>query len=216
MVFARVHAYQDWIYMWNVIYSANSAHVCHQTCIRHGHCKVTHHVLWLDSSKNQVRPSFFFGWGILERIVQFFHSILCWTVHLAPDSFHNHNFLFGWILECNSFSRMDSYIKRNAMSRIKLRRQNKSAKSATHQFLSNHYVKFPHYEKPAHSLNHYTLNGLVSPYYWHQQLNALALLCLGCNNLRPYLPTWQQLLRQRQQQYNQQSSPLQLCWDGLP
>ena len=84
--------------------------LCHQTCVRHGHghYKVTHYVSQLGSLKNQVRPSLFFGWGILLRIIQIFHAILCQTVHLAPDSFHNHNILFCWILKHNSFSQMDS------------------------------------------------------------------------------------------------------------
>src|SRR6267142_2993931 len=65
-------------------------------------------------------------------------------------------------------------------------------KSATHQSLSNHYTKFPHYEKPDHPPAHYFTQGLVSPYYQHQQLNTLALLHLRHNNLRIYPLTWQQ------------------------
>ena len=51
-------------------------------------------------------------------------------------------------------------------------------KSVTHQLLSNHYAKFPHYEKPTQPLVYHLTKGLVSPYYRHQQLNALALLHL--------------------------------------
>src|SRR6267142_1259678 len=65
-------------------------------------------------------------------------------------------------------------------------------KSVTHQSLSNHYMKFPHYERPVHPPAHYHMQGLVSPYYHHQQLNALALLHLRRNNLRLYLLTRQQ------------------------
>jgi len=75
-------------------------------------------------------------------------------------------------------------------------------KSITHQLLSNHYVKFPHYEKPTQPAAHYIAKGLVSPYYRHQQLNALALLHLRHNNLRLYPLTWQQQLQLQQQQYN--------------
>jgi len=75
-------------------------------------------------------------------------------------------------------------------------------KSATHLLLSNHYAKFPHYEKPVQTPEHFLTKGLVSPYYRHQQLNALALLHLRCNNLRLYPLTWQQQLQLQQQRYN--------------
>jgi len=65
-------------------------------------------------------------------------------------------------------------------------------KSVTHQFLSNHYVKFPHYEEPAQSPMHFLTKGLTSPYYHHQQLNTLASLHLRRNNLCLYPLTWQQ------------------------
>jgi len=76
-------------------------------------------------------------------------------------------------------------------------------KSATHQLLSNHYAKFPHYKKPPQPWIHYHIKGLVSPYYRHQQLNALALLHLRRNNLCLYPLTWQQQLQRQQQWYNQ-------------
>src|SRR6266850_2694853 len=83
-------------------------------------------------------------------------------------------------------------------------------KSVTHQLLSNHYMKFPHYKKPTQLLVHYATKGLVSPYYHHQQLNALALLHLRCNNLCLYPLTWQQQLQQQQQWYNRLFRPHQL------
>jgi len=67
-------------------------------------------------------------------------------------------------------------------------------KSATHLSLSNYYKKFPHYEKPPQTPEYYLTKDLVSPYHRHQQLNALALLHLRCNNLRLYPLTWQQQL----------------------
>jgi len=54
------------------------------------------------------------------------------------------------------------------------------------------------------------MKGLVSPYYCHQQLNALALLHLRCNNLHLYPLTWQQQLQQQQQWYNHLFKPYQL------
>jgi len=75
-------------------------------------------------------------------------------------------------------------------------------KSATHLLLSNHYKKFPHYEKPVQTPEYFLTKGLVSPYYRHQQLNALALLHLRRNNLRLYPLTWQQQLQLQQQRYN--------------
>jgi len=83
-------------------------------------------------------------------------------------------------------------------------------KSATHLLLSNHYKKFPHYEKPSQTLDHYLTKGLVSPYYRHQQLNALALLHLRRNNLHLHLLTWQQQLQLQQQWYNCLFKPRQL------
>jgi len=77
-----------------------------------------------------------------------------------------------------------------------------TSKSATHLSLSNHYAKFPHYEKPSQTPYYYLSKGLVSPYYHHQQLNALALLHLWRNNLRLHPLTWQQQLQLQQQQYN--------------
>jgi len=77
-----------------------------------------------------------------------------------------------------------------------------TGKSATHQLLSNHYAKFPHYEEPTQPAAHYITKGLVSPYYHHQQLNALALLHLRWNNLCLYPLTWQQQLQLQQQRYN--------------
>src|SRR6267142_2671111 len=75
-------------------------------------------------------------------------------------------------------------------------------KSVTHQLLSNHYMKFPHYEKLSQPLAYYLEKGLVSPYYRHQQLNTLALLHLQCNNPHLHLLTWQQQLQLQQQRYN--------------
>jgi len=94
-------------------------------------------------------------------------------------------------------------------------------KSATHLLLSNHYAKFPHYEKPSQPLSHFLSKGLVSPYYRHQQLNALALLHLRRNNLRLHPLTWQQQLQLQQQRYNRlfrprQLEPLQLGLLHLP
>src|SRR6266850_1004864 len=83
-------------------------------------------------------------------------------------------------------------------------------KSTTHQLLSNHYAKFPHYEKLSQPLAHYLAKGLVSPYYHHQQLNALALLHLRHNNLHLYPLTWQQQLQLQQQWYNRLFKPRQL------
>src|SRR6266850_3335049 len=83
-------------------------------------------------------------------------------------------------------------------------------KSVTHQLLSNHYVKFPHYEKPSQPQAHYLTKGLVSPYYRHQQLNALALLHLRRNNLRLYPLTWQQQQQLQQPRYNCLFKPQQL------
>jgi len=83
-------------------------------------------------------------------------------------------------------------------------------KSATHLLLSNHYKKFPHYEKPSQTPEYYLAKGLVSPYYRHQQLNALALLHLRRNNLRLYPLTWQQQLQLQQRRYNQLFKPRQL------
>jgi len=75
-------------------------------------------------------------------------------------------------------------------------------KSATHQLLSNHYAKFPHYEEPPQTPAYYLTKGLVSLYYRHQQLNTLALLHLQHNNLRLHPLSWQQQLQLQQQRYN--------------
>jgi len=83
-------------------------------------------------------------------------------------------------------------------------------KSATHLLLSNHYKKFPHYEKPSQTPDHYLTKDPVSPYYRHQQLNALALLHLRRNNLRLHPLTWQQQLQLQQQRYNRLFKPQQL------
>jgi len=88
-------------------------------------------------------------------------------------------------------------------------------KSITHLFLSNHYAKFPHYEKPSQPPSHFLSKGLISPYYRHQQLNALALLHLRRNNLQLHPQTWLQQLQLQQQRYNhwfkqRQLEPLQL------
>ena len=89
-------------------------------------------------------------------------------------------------------------------------------KSITHQSLSNHYAKFPHYEKPSQPPSYYLTKGLTSPYYRHQQLNALALLHLRCNNLCLYPLTWQQQLQLQQQRYNRLFKPQQLGPLPLP
>jgi len=83
-------------------------------------------------------------------------------------------------------------------------------KSTTHLSLSNHYTKFPHYEKPSQPLHYFLSKGLVSPYYRHQQLNALALLHLRRNNLHIHPLTWQQQLQLQQQRYNHLFKPRQL------
>jgi len=88
-------------------------------------------------------------------------------------------------------------------------------KSATHLFLSNHYAKFPHYEEPSQPPSHFLSKGLISPYYRHQQLNALALLHLRRNNLQLHPSTWLQQLQLQQRRYNhrfkqRQLEPLQL------
>ena len=64
------------------------------------------HVTFRGSILQRIKsdPDSFVGWGILSRIVWFFDLIHCQMVHLAPDSFHNQNFFFGWILLCVSFS----------------------------------------------------------------------------------------------------------------
>src|SRR6267142_1409578 len=95
--------------------------------------------------------------------------------------------------------------KQNQARRTKL-----TDKSVTHQLLSNHYMKFPHYEKPSQPLAYYLTKGLVSPYYHHQQLNALALLHLRRNNLCLHPLTWQQQLQLQQQWYNRLFKPRQL------
>jgi len=95
--------------------------------------------------------------------------------------------------------------KQNQAQKTKL-----TNKSITHQLLSNHYAKFPHYEKPLQTPDHYLAQGLISLYYHHQQLNALALLHLRRNNLRLHPLTWQQQLQLQQQRYNHLFKPRQL------
>jgi len=69
------------------------------------------------------------------------------------------------LMDQNPHQKQNPLHKKENNKQSQTQKMKQISKSATHQFLSNHYAKFPHYEKPAHLLNHYTLNGLVSPYY---------------------------------------------------
>jgi hypothetical protein len=84
-------------------------------------------------------------------------------------------------------------------------------KSAIHQSLSNHLAKFPHHTQPGQLYQHYQNRDLISPFYRHQILNALALLRLGKNNFKQVWLQWLQLWRLlQQQQPNLPPPPLML------
>src|SRR6266850_4981879 len=69
-------------------------------------------------------------------------------------------------------------LQRSNQNQTQNLKQKRLQKLETHQCLSNHYRRY------SHSMTRRPPQPTLHPSYHHQQLNALALLHLACNNIQ--------------------------------